>query len=452
MPSFVHLFFYSKRVDNNFYFAQTKLTYRLDHLLFVAYLILFSWLVTKVGFFIKSGLNSTQLIIFFLLKVMAAILYGWLGVYYGQQLQMVDTWYFHYNSLKQYQLLLDHPWNFFTSLFQSHYEEGFSKFLTSKDSWWNDVKYLFFDKLLALFNLLSFGNYYINIIFYSFLTLFGPIALYRVMKNVFPNKDQILQISVFLVPSFLFWNSGIHKDGLVFLSFAVISYHLYFGFKEKNFSWQRAFFILLALTLLILRSFVLVILIPALLAWYISHKSKYNPIHVFGIIYLIFIFLFFTAHHLNPKINLMQAVAERQQEFMSLHGNSSIKVKSLEPTIIGFIKNTPQAINLTLLRPNPTDARHLFSLAACIETMLFLLLFALFLFFKRNDVTLTSFLIFCFALSLSMFLMIGYTVNILGAIVRYRSIVLPFLLPPIIIMTDWNKIKSLLHIKNFNYM
>jgi len=447
VPSIAHLFFYSRLVDNNLYFAQTKLFSGLDHLLFAAYLILFSWLVTKVDFLLKSGLNATQLIILFLLKVMAGIFYGWLGVYYGTKLQMFDTWYFHYNSVKEYQLLIKDPVHFLTSLFESPYQEGFSQFLTSRDSWWNDVKYLFFNKLLAVFNVFSFANYYINVIFYSFITLFGSIAFYRILKDVFPSRERTLQFATFLIPSVLFWNSGIHKDGLVFLSFSLISYQFYFGLKEKLFSWRRLFIIVIALGLLLLRSFVLIVLLPALFAWYISHKSKYKPQYIFGIVYSVFILLFFTVQHIDPRINLMQAVVTRQQEFMNLHGNSSVDIRPLEPTISSFLKNAPQSINLTLFRPNPTDVHHLFSLAACIETMFFLLLFILFILFRRKDIQLSPFLLYSFFLSFSMLFMIGYTVNILGAIVRYRSIILPFLLTPIVAMTDWNKAKELIYYK-----
>jgi len=60
------------------------------YILFAAYLIFFAWLVTKVKFFTASGLTSSQLVIIFLLKVMAGIFYGWIGVYYGEMAQMLD--------------------------------------------------------------------------------------------------------------------------------------------------------------------------------------------------------------------------------------------------------------------------------------------------------------------------------------------------------------------------
>ncbi|HYH15887.1 MAG TPA: hypothetical protein VD794_11730 [Flavisolibacter sp.] len=374
------------------------------------------------------------------MKVLVGVLYGGIGIYFGTKLQMMDTWYFHYKGLNEYQLLQSHPVDFFTSFFHNPFQEGYSNFLNSKYSWWNEAKYILFNKLLAIFDLFSLGNYYTNVIFYSFITLFGPIALYRILKDIFPNSEKILQLGVFFIPSFIFWNSGIHKDGLIFLSFALLSYHLYFGFKEGKFTWQRLFYIILALLLLILRSFVLIVLLPALVAWVIAHKSRLRPLLVFVTIYLLFISLFFTSHLIFPKVNLMQAVSARQQEFMVLHGNSSVKVHPLEPTFLGFIRNTPQALTLTILRPYPSDAHHSFSLIACVETILILLLFILFLFYRKKEKATSTFLIYSLFLSFSMLLMIGYTVNILGAIVRYRSITLPFLIAPMIAMIDWKKI------------
>jgi hypothetical protein len=71
----------------------------LEYLLFVVYLIFFSWLVTKIRFFTATGLSKPQLIIIFLLKVIAGIFYGWMGQYYGELAQMMDTWKYHYNAI-----------------------------------------------------------------------------------------------------------------------------------------------------------------------------------------------------------------------------------------------------------------------------------------------------------------------------------------------------------------
>lgn len=416
----------------------------MEHLLFAAYLILFAWLVTKVKFFTKSGLTTPQLIIIFLLKVMAGILYGWIGVYYGQMAQMVDTWAYHYESLQEYQFLRTDPAEFFTSLLRNTYEGGYTNFLVSENSWWNDLKANFFIKIMAIFNLFSFGHYYVNLIFYSFLTLFGPVAVYRVMQDVFPSRRIAVLIASFLIPSFIYWTSGLHKDGLLFLGFALVAYHLYFGFKEKNFPFYRIALILLGFTLvLILRNFLILTLVPAIIAYVLASKLRYKPIVVYSVVYLVAALIFFTAKYVHPKLDFPEAVVTKQKEFLSLGGTSAVAVTELQPTFTSFVQNAPQAFTLSTIRPYPSDVHHLLSLAAAVEISILLLLFIAFLVWRIKGIPLSPFLLFCLFFSFSVLMMIGYSVNILGAIVRYRSIILPFLTVPMIAAIDWSKVNNL---------
>ena len=83
--------------------------FTLEYLLFVGYLLLFAWLVTKVKFFTRSGLSNSQLRIIFFLKVMAGIFYGWIGIYYGGYAKMWDTWVFHTSGLYEYHLMQTDP-------------------------------------------------------------------------------------------------------------------------------------------------------------------------------------------------------------------------------------------------------------------------------------------------------------------------------------------------------
>lgn len=420
-------------------------TLSLEHLLFAAYLIFFAWLVTKTKFFTASGLSKPQLVILFLLKVMAGILYGWIGVYYGEMAKMQDTWAYHFESIKDYHVLLSNPGEFFSSLFQNGYQDGYTKFLASENSWWNDLKGNFFVKLLAFFNLLSFGNYYINVIFYSFLTLFGPVALYRVIKDVYPGSNSLpLVLATFLVPSFIYWTSGLHKDGFIFLGIALMTYHCYFGLKENRFGFLRIGLIFLGfLLVLALRNFFIIPLLPALFAWIVASRAKAKPWLVFAGIYGLFILLFFTTQYIHPRLNFPEEVVSRQAAFLRLGGNSAVEVNRLEPTFASFLLNMPQALSLSIIRPYPTDVHHLLSLAAAVEINFLLVLALVCLFFRKKAKPATPTVLFLLFFSLSVLLMIGYSVNILGAIVRYRSVVLTLLLIPVVAQTDWKRIGTL---------
>lgn len=152
---------------------------------------------------------------------------------------------------------------------------------------------------------------------------------------------------------------------------------------------------------------------------------------------------FFTAKHLNPKLDFPEAVVIKQQEFIKLIGFSSVAVNELRPEFKSFVVNAPQALSLSTIRPYPSDVRHLLSLAAATEVVLILMFVLVFLFLRTNRTGLTPFLLFCLFFSFGVLFMIGYSVNNLGAIVRYRSIIFPLLLAPIAAKIDWYRVNRL---------
>ncbi len=413
----------------------------MEQFLFFIYLIFFTWLVTKVSFFRNSGLTKVQITLIFLVKIAVGLFYAWLGIY-GKTEPVGDSWAYHYHGLFEYNLLLNNPLKFFSSLFISPYEEGYSNFFSVQNSWWNDLKVASFLKFLGILNLFSFGHYYNNLVIFSFLTLFGVIAFYRILKNVFPEPKIAVLISCLALPSFLYWTSGLHKDGLIFLSLAMISYHMYFGLKEKKINIYRGTLIVFFLVvILLLRNFMIIPVLPALLAWAASSLLPYKPIKVFAALYILFIIFFFTAKFVHPSLDFPAATVSRQASFISLGGNSDVFVQNLEPNVVSFIKVLPQALFMSVFRPTLADVNHILSLAAAVEVILYLGLFLLYLFVRKGRTSQhTPFLLFALFLSFSVLLMIGYSVNNLGAINRYRSIVIPFLIVPMAARVDWQHI------------
>ena len=425
----------------------------MTYLLFVAYLVLFSWLVTRVKFFTRSGLTDSQLIILFLVRVMAGIFYGWIGLYYGNLAQMLDTWGYHQLGMIEYQTLGTDPHLYFTNIFSNPYPGGWGNFFGSTDSFWNNLKGNIFVKLLSIFDILSFGHYYINVIFYSFISMFGPMAIFRVMNDIFPGKKLAVLLATFFIPSFIYWTSGLHKEGLIFLGVSMIIYHLYFGWKQGKYTVSRWLGIIGGLLILfVLRNFLMLLVLPAIVAWLIASRRPNYSLAIFTSVYLLFGVLFFTLRYVDKRFDFPQAVVDKQQAFLQMQGGAStIPIKELQATFASFVKNTPQAITLSFFRPYPSDVHHLLSLAASIEINFLLLLFILSLMFPkkngpspRTPIYLSAFL--CFSILLA----IGFSINNLGAIVRYRSIVVPLLIIPVVARTDWKKLEMILSGKGKN--
>jgi hypothetical protein len=235
------------------------------------------------------------------------------------------------------------------------------------------------------------------------------------------------------------------------MALGLIIYHVYFGLKENKLRLSRIFPLFFSfIIILAFRNFLLVILVPSLFAWIASNKYPKKTAWIFVFPYFAGSLLFFTLRYISPGLDFPQAVVDKQKAFKTLQGNSGFDFPELKPGIGSFLINAPRAIASTTLRPHPGDVKHILSMAAATETAFLLFLFFLFLIWRNNGIRSSSFIWFCIFFSFSFLLVIGFTVNFLGAIVRYLSIVLPFLLVPVISLIDWERIYSILfnNIKN----
>ncbi len=399
----------------------------------------------KIKFISNCGINNKTIIILFLIRILFGVINGYINLYHYSG---TDAAYFHDDGITEYHLLFNNPSEYFSNIFRTN--NNFSGFLEIKDSFWNNLRTNLIIKLLSVFDIFSRCNFFINTIFYNFLVFFGSVALYRIFIKILPDKKNILILCLFLLPSFLYFTSGIQKDGLIFLAIGVSSYHLFNLIKDKRSFLKKLFWIITGfIIILLLRNFVFIALIPALTAWVIAEKIKKFILPLFLIVYVFFIAVFFGMGSISSKIDLPGYVSARQIAFVQIakESNSAININPLFPNFRSFLNNSPQAINHSLMRPYLTEKFNLLYIPIAIEIFIYEGLLILFLLFRLKNKKHPPFIYFGIFFSLSMFLMIGYTVPIIGAIVRYRSIYFPLLLIPIICYTNWIKLKDLLHIK-----
>lgn len=411
----------------------------MTYLLFALYLIFFCWLVTRIRFFQNSGLNKQWLIGLFLIKVMAGIVYGLFYSQMNNYLSAADTWRFFNESKTETKLLLTEPLRYLGNIFENPYDKQYRHLFSPVNSYWKDLKELYMVKLVSVFNLFSGSRYYVNVIFYSFITFFGPIAFMRIMNDVFPGKKYIIAIGSFLIPSFLFWTSGIHKDGFVFMLLALAAFLFYFGWKENKLNWKRYLFIFLLILLIFpVRNHVVLATIPAFAAWWLAERFFTQKWIAFALVTVLCITAFFTSKYIHPKLDLPISIVMRQKDFNKLGGNSMLPQRDLKATFSSFFKNAPQALNHTLARPYLTEIDSPLYLLSALELVaLWLIIFIWFFRFNDNPYK-HSVVLFFLMLSIALLLLTGYIVPQLGAIVRYRSIFLPLIMVPILATSIWD--------------
>ncbi len=362
---------------------------------------------------------------------MAAIAYG---IYFSQPtlLSTSDSWNYFQLSKGETDWLLQDPFAFIKDIFTSGYHHSSNLFLQG-NSYWNDLKSNVMIKLMALCNLFTFKNYYANAVLLNYIYFFGPVAVYRVFSPK-AQKNIPSAIAVFCIPSFLFWCSGAHKDGLLFTCIGLIIYFFYTQLRNRKINYAYIVYSLFLLIIIFaLRNFLAFLLLPALLVWALCDFYPKKKWLIILLIYGTGIFLFFLTGFLKDANNFPEYIVKKQQEFKVLGGGSQIDLPALQPTAISYLKFLPNAFDISFLRPHFSEWKSISAIFATLELCaLWLFVFLSVFRLKKDSIFRTSFFVFCCCFSISVLLLCGYTVTLSGAITRYRSIILPFIITPFV--------------------
>lgn len=411
-------------------------------MLFLFYLLLFLVLIYKIPFFKTSGINYYWLAALFVLKIIAGIAYA---VFYSQPqyIATADTWRFYNESLQETNLLKNNPLKFITDLFTYGYQEPGNVF-KGENSYWNDLKSNLIIKLLAICNIVTGKSYYTNIIIFNFLFLFGLVGLAKTSVTVLKLQMWKAIIAFFLIPGTLFWCSGIHKDGLILSATGLIIYWFY-NWVINKVRFAEVIAIACSLVLIfVLRNFVALALIIALFSWWLSLKSKKAFLIFFGI-YSAGAFMFFFLPFIIPSLDFPQFLATKQHEFLGLQGGSGINVTRLQGNLTSYLNYLPTAIDMAFFRPHLTEAKNPAALLALFELWGLALLLILTITFKNNlpgQKNIQNYIVFLLFFAVSVLLIAGFTVTFTGALVRYRSFALPFIVLPLLASINFSKIWS----------
>ena len=207
---------------------------------------------------------------------------------------------------------------------------------------------------------------------------------------------------------------------------------------KKSFSLTGILVCVISLFLLFaFRNFVLLLLVPAMVTWWFCERMTSRKTFAIAGVYGACLALFFAARHLDPALDFPAYVVAKQNEFKALGGHSQIMLPALEPSFGSFLRFFPAAADIAFLSPHVTETTNAAYLPAIAENIFvyLLILYALFRFVSKRSEKLTpsaaSFVIFCYCFAITNLVLSGYTVTLTGAIVRYRSFVLPFLLVPL---------------------
>lgn len=322
-------------------------------------------------------------------------------------------------------------------------DERFDKYYAEMKNWKRNFDEAPFNenqtviKLNALLMFVSLRVYFVHILFMCFISLIGWVLLTNAIMKAAPYANSIFAIPVMLLPSVLFWTSGVIKEPILVLGLGIFIYgllHFESQNKQKN---LRAILVLLtgAFIIVLIKFFVLACLIPAVIAFLIfKHNQKPGTILIkYVVVNSLLLICAFNISRIVPRIDLQQMLVNKQthsvKEAAYFKAGSRIEIPALDNSAASILKTAPVGIWNTIARPYPWEGKNIMMLASAAENILILLFIILCLTLSDfKNFRQLNLLLFLLNFSLAYFALIGICTPVLGNLVRYRAPLLPILL------------------------
>ncbi len=409
-------------------------------------------------FFDIEGLSKRNISLIFLLKIVFGLMLWAIYTFYYTERCTSDIYKYFDDSEILFNTLWTNPFHFLKMLtgignntpeFDQYYSEMHYWARKIDSNIYNDSHTIIrFNCLVRFFSL---GYYNVHTVVICFVSLTGLTAIYKTFIPFLQDKKRELIFSIFLLPSVLFWGSGVLKEGLIFFALGLLIYY-----TNKLFTLKAIFICLVSGLILALSKFyVWLAICPSLLFMIWANRNNTKVFLKFVITFSAISIIGLNINSFTSIQNPLVTLSQKQIEFNKLAtGNltdannnpiavakSAIKIKTLEPTIYSFLKNSPEAIINTTFRPYLWESRSPMMLIAGLENILILgFILLCIVFIKPLTEIRWEYVLFCISFVIIQFLIIGETTPIIGAIARYKVPALPFLMITFLFMLDKSKL------------
>ncbi|MGZ4056834.1 MAG: hypothetical protein ACXVPY_07960 [Bacteroidia bacterium] len=415
-------------------------------------------------FFDIESLSHRTISGIFILKIVFGLILWAIYTFYYTNRSTADIYKYFDDSKIVFDTLKTNPTHFFKMLFGiGNNTPEFQQYYDHMNYWarkidsniYNDSHTIIrFNTLVRFF---SFGYYNVHTVFICFLSLIGLTAIYKTFIPFLQDKKRELIFVVFLLPSVLFWGSGVLKEGLIFFALGLLIYYTNQLFSLKAILICIGVGLLLALS----KFYVWLAIFPGLLFMIWINRNNSKVFLKFTIILIVIGAIGLNIDSFSSIQNPLVTLAQKQIEFNQLAvgeivdaqhnpipvAGSIIKINPLEPTLFSVIKNSPQAFINTFLRPYLWELKSPMMFMAGLENIFIIAFILICIIFIKPIASIPwEYVLFCLSFVAIQFLIIGETTPVLGAIARYKVPALPFLMIAFLFISDKNKLLKLLPI------
>jgi hypothetical protein len=317
-------------------------------------------------------------------------------------------------------------------------------------------------QIAAFFDLFTFSSYSATAILFAVLSFIGSWLMFLPFYRMYPHLHRWLALSIFFIPSVLFWGSGLLKDTITYTCVGAMLYSCYHLFIEKKFRPGAIILLIIATILLYkIKIYILLTFLPAMILWifFVNLSSIKNKV-VRGFAAPLFVsiaiglavFAALKAGEDNPKYafdklaETAQITAYDIRYWTGRDAGSGYTLGELDGTFGSMVKLAPSAIVVSLFRPYMWEVKNPLMLMSAIEAFLFLISFVIIVmrsnFFFIQTLSEPS-IVFCLVFSLIFAFAVGVSTYNFGTLVRYKIPMLPFFMIALVLIDDLSKRKRI---------
>ena len=290
-------------------------------------------------------------------------------------------------------------------------------------------------------------SFLITSFFTACFSYIGIWKLYRLFNDLYPGNSRVFAYLILFLPTLIFWGGGIMKDSFVLGATCWITSNFYQIFiVRKKILLNSILIIFNALLIVNIKAYIIVSLIPGMLLWINSAYLK----NIKSTITKILLFPLFIAFFVSSGVYISQnlssfvgvygdvnsAIEQAQviQEDLlreDQYGGNNYNIGQVDGSLAGLFSVAPLAIFTSLYRPLFWEIGSPTMVFSVIENTI-LLFFSLILLFRTNPFTILRkllhepFLLYCFVFSILFAFGVGIAGTNFGALVRYKTPLVPF--------------------------
>lgn len=426
----------------------------------IIYFFLILLIIVKLPFFKPEHINSKTVLLSFAFRSIACVIFFLVYTFYYTNRSEADMYRYFDDGKIMYSSLQAESVSYVKMIsgISDNTDEIRNNYYMNMNTWFKSFENIVHNdnrtmvRLNAFLMLFTFGSFYANALIFMFLGFTGLVWIYKTMTPDDPVKSKILFFLLMFFPSLVFWTSNITKESMVIFTLGGFLFFCKRFLTEPRKYYRIILPALFLLLLFLLKIYVLLSLIPFLLAFLLTvHKKGRAILLRFAIIITCYILLLWNFNVFFPDYNIVEAFVSQQRNFLnfaeSVNAGSMLFVPELEANVLSFLKATPFALINVLFRPLFFDSTNFLMLFASVENAFVILLMFATCYFVRKKFRADAFFAACLGFTIFFFLVVGLTTPVSGAIVRYKIIGVPFLFFLLISLVDERNLKQFLKFK-----